>query len=294
MTPKRVLITDGSGFIAANLAREMLKQGHSVELLLRHGYSDWRISKIKSDVGLNVGNLSDPARLRQIIQSTKPDWIFHLSACGADLSRNDLQAMAEAESIGTSNLLQAAREWGFEAFIDSGSSSNMAAPLMCGFTESLPVCTLRLYSVFGPFEDPTRLMPTLALRGLQGTLPLLGDPSVCRDFLYVDDVVAAYIAAANNASRFPGQHFDVGSGIQTTVREAVALARKEFRIGEEPIWGSRPDRSPDTLVSVADNRKIIRDLAWTPKTSVAQGLAKLGRWLKFDPDRFEYYADRMH
>lgn len=320
MTGKRVLITGASGFVGANLARELLKQGHRVELLLREGYSDWRVKDIESDAKITIVSLSDLDAIRQFMRRAKADWIFHLAVYGAYPTQNDWKQMIETNVTGTYNLLQAARETGFEAFINTGSSSEygykatapsedelvepnsdyavskVAATLKCalaGRADKLPVCTLRLYSVFGPFEQPTRLMPALAISGLRGTLPPLVDPSVARDFVYIDDVVSAYIAAANNASRFPGHVFNVGSGIQTTLGEAVAAARSEFRISEEPVWGTMPSRSWDTNAWVSDNRKIVRELGWQPKTSFAQGLAKFGRWLKFDRERFEFYDSRV-
>lgn len=320
MSGKHVLVTGASGFVGANLARELLKQGHTVELLLREGYSDWRVKDIASDAKITIASLSDLGAVRRVMQRAKPDWIFHLAAYGAYPTQNDSRQMIETNIVGTDNLLQAARETGFEAFINTGSSSEygykttapseddlvepnsdyavskVAATLKCalvGRAENLPICTLRLYSVFGPFEEPTRLMPALAINGLKGTLPPLVDPSVARDFVYVDDVVDAYVAAAHNAGRFPGHVFNVGSGIQTTLGEAVAAARSEFRISEAPVWGTMQNRSWDTNVWVSDNRKLMRELGWKPKTSFAQGLARFGRWLKFDRDRFEFYESRL-
>jgi dolichol-phosphate mannosyltransferase len=273
-----------------------------------------------ADVQTTVVSLSDLGALRQVMQRTKPDWIFHLAVYGAYPTQTDWKQMVETNIVGTYNLLEAARETGFEAFINTGSSSEygyktsapsedelaepnsdyaitkVAATLKCGLvgrSENLPVCTLRLYSVFGPFEEPTRLLPALAINGLRGTLPPLVDPSVARDFVYVDDVVEAYIAAAKNAARFPGHVFNVGSGIQTTLSEAVEAARSEFRISAQPEWGSMPSRSWDTTVWVSDNRKIRRELGWEPKTSFADGLAKFGRWLKFDRARFEFYESQL-
>jgi dolichol-phosphate mannosyltransferase len=317
---KRVVITGASGFVGANLARELVRQGHTVELLLREGYFDWRVKDMAADVQTTIVNLSDLAAVRRVMQQTKPDWIFHLAVYGAYPTQTDWKQMVETNIVGTYNLLKAAREVGFEAFINTGSSSEygyktsapseddltepnsdyaiskVAATLKCGLvgrSENLPVCTLRLYSVFGPFEEPTRLLPALAINGLKGTLPPLVNPSVARDFVYVDDVVEAYIAAAKNAARFPGHVFNVGSGIQTTLADAVEAARSEFRISEQPEWGSMPSRSWDTTVWVSDNRKIRRELGWEPRTSFADGLAKFGRWLKFDRARFEFYESRL-
>lgn len=265
---KRALITGGTGFLGANLARELIRQGHEVELLVPEGFDDWRTKSIASDVKVTVSDFSDATGLRHLMQRAKPDWIFHLAVSGSP------------------NLLQAARDTGFEAFINTGS------PASIGQSEDLPMCTLRLCTVYGPFEEPTRFMPTLVINGLKGTLPPLADPSVVRDFVYVDDVVAACLAAARNAARFSGHVFDVGTGIQTAIREVVEVARTEFRIGPEPVWGLMPNRTRDDLLQVCDNRKTERALDWQPRTSLAQGVARLGRWLKFDPDRFEFYSEQ--
>lgn len=274
---KRVLITGGSGFIGANLARELLRQRHSVEFLLREGHSNWRIRDINAKS--NIADLTDKEAVRHVLRSAKADWIFHLAPHG------------ETSGLGTSNLIQAAHDTGLEAFISTGSSTEYAT----GATpsRSFPVCTLHLESVFGPFDEPTRLVPALAMHGLKGTLPPLADPSTPRDFVYVDDAIAAFIAAAKNASRFPGELFDVGTGIQTTLGEAVAAARREFRVTEEPIWNAIPDRRPDTGAPTPDHTKTARDLGWQPKTSFAQGLARFGRWLKFDRERFEFYENKL-
>lgn len=314
-SPKRVLVTGGTGFIGANLTRKLVKDGHAVELLVRDGFTKWRIRDISDSVKITLVSLSDLEALRQAVLSAKPDWIFHMASYGAYQDQMDWKRMIHTNVIGTSNLLQAAREAGFNAFINSGSSSEygfkpdpaseddlvepdsdyavskVAATHKCvlaGRSENLPVCTLRLCSVFGPFDEPTRLIPALVVNGLKGALPPVANPASARDFIYVDDVVEAYLAAAVNADRFPGHVFNVGSGVQTTLAEAVAAARGEFKISEEPVWRSIEDRICDGH-RVADNGKIVRELAWNPRNSFAQGLAKFGRWLKFDIDRFRFY-----
>ena len=73
-----------------------------------------------------------------------------------------------------------------------------AATMYCSYTSQKierPITTLRLYSAYGPFEEPSRLMPTLIKKGLQGELPPLVSPDTARDFIYIDDVCEAYIQA---------------------------------------------------------------------------------------------------
>ena len=77
-------------------------------------------------------------------------------------------------------------------------------------------CTLRIYSAFGPWEDARRLVPSLIEHGLRGKLPPLAAPNVARDFVYVDDVVDAFLSAATVEGLEPGAIFNIGTGRQTT------------------------------------------------------------------------------
>ena len=84
--------------------------------------------------------------------------------------------------------------------------------------------------MFGPWEDPTRLLPRLLVCGLRGELPALVSPTVARDYVYVDDAVEAFILAAKTPTADPGAVFNVGTGVQTTLGEIVELAGQQFRI----------------------------------------------------------------
>src|SRR5262249_5349259 len=126
------------------------------------------------------------------------------------------------------------------------------------------ITTLRLYSVFGPAEDPKRLMPTLTTYGRKGRLPPLVNPESARDYVYIDDVCDAYLLAASTRCE-PGAIYNVGTGVQTTLRQVVEVARRVLNLSAEPVWGSMPDRAWDTNVWVADPSKIRRELGWNPK-----------------------------
>ncbi len=144
--------------------------------------------------------------------------------------------------------------------------------------------TLRLYSAYGPYEEPSRLVPTLIREGLRGRLPVLVDPSVARDFVYVDDVVDAFLAAAARSSRDdPGAVYNVGTGRQTTVQEAVEVARRMLDVAVEPQWGTMPNRLWDTSVWVADNRKICAELGWRPRHTFEEGFRKTVAWFAQNP-----------
>src|SRR5262249_15022962 len=146
-----------------------------------------------------------------------------------------------------------------------------------------------LYSVFGPYEEPTRLVPTLLVRGLAGELPPLVNPDIARDYVYEADVSDAYLLAATQPLSDPGAVFNVGTRGQTSLRQIVDSARKHLRIDTEPRWGSMPNRQWDTSVWVADNRKLCRELGWQPRHSLEQGLSRMIEWFRENPLLHHYY-----
>jgi dolichol-phosphate mannosyltransferase len=111
-------------------------------------------------------------------------------------------------------------------------------------------------------------MPTLVLAGLQRRLPPLVDPRIARDFVYVDDIADAFLRAAELAEPGAAATFNVGSGVQTTLRELAEVARHVFGIAEAPAWGSLPARHWDTDVWVADPRLIEERLGWRAATTL--------------------------
>jgi nucleoside-diphosphate-sugar epimerase len=134
-------------------------------------------------------------------------------------------------------------------------------------------------------------VPALALAGLQGRLPPLASPQVARDFVYVDDALDAFLLAAAHDGHEPGAVYNVGTGQQVTIAEAVAVARAELAIEAEPEWGSMDDRSWDTEVWVADPGKIRTELGWAPQRSFASGLAELADWLRARQDLWAFYDE---
>src|SRR5258708_561409 len=220
---KRVLMTGGTGFVGANLARRLVGDGHEVHLLVRSEHNPWRIEAIRSSVQLHVAGLNDVDDLVQTVAVVRPDWIFHLAAYGAYPTQTDFNQMVQANVVGTSNFVQACVAVGFEAFVNAGSSSEYGfkdhppnegervepnsyyaitkttATLFCQHSarvNNLSISTLRLYSAYGPLEEPTRLMPALIVLGMRGELPDLVDPETVRDFVYVADVTNAVALAS--------------------------------------------------------------------------------------------------
>jgi len=313
---KRVVVTGGTGFVGANLARRCLREGHEVHLLVRRGHDPWRVEELRRDVTIHEADLADRARLAAVAAAIRPDWVFHLAVAGAYSWQTDAGEMVRTNVAGTINMVEAFAAAGFEAFVNAGTSSEygpkdhapaedepvepdssyavtkVCATLWCRHAaraRGLRIPTLRLYSAYGPWEEPRRLVPALVVKGLRGGLPPLAGAATARDFVHVDDVAEAFLAAAAGRPDDPGAVYNVGTGVQTTIEEAVARARDLLGIAAEPRWGTMPARSWDTTVWVADNRRIARELGWRPWVSFADGLARTVEWFRSRTDMVARY-----
>jgi nucleoside-diphosphate-sugar epimerase len=315
---KRATVTGASGFVGANLVRRLLEAGHEVHVMLRPGYRAWRLQEVLPHLRVDVVDLGNPEKVRAVVAGARPDWIFHLAAYGAYADQTDVDQMVATNISATVNLVRAGVAAGFEAFVNIGSSSEYgfkehapsedevlepnsdyavtkaSATLYCRSTAirlRVPITTLRLYSVYGPYEEPKRLIPTLLVRGLDGRWPPLVDPAVARDFVFTDDVTDACLRAATRPGSSPGAIYNIGTGRQTTVGEVVSAVKDLLAISLEPSWGSMPRRVWDTASWVADNRRAVAALDWRPDRSLKAGLAATLDWLQQNPDRLRWYRE---
>ena len=313
---KRVLITGGTGFVGANLARRLLGDGHAVHLLVGAGHRTWRLAGVLAEVVRHEADLRDAGAVRRAVAAVRPDWVFHLAAHGAYSWQTDARAIVATNVLGTVHLVEACRRTGFEVFVNTGSSSEYgwkdhapaedeglepnsayavakaSATLFCrqaARAARLSIPTLRLYSVYGPYEEPNRFLPALVVHGLEGTYPPLAAPDVARDYVHVEDVVDAYLRLAGNPPADPGAVYNLGTGVQTTLRQAVEAAAGLFRYRGEPAWGSMPNRGWDTTVWVADARKARRELGWEPRFTLADGLRAFRAWFETHPELLAHY-----
>jgi dolichol-phosphate mannosyltransferase len=312
----RALVTGATGFVGANLARRLLEDGHEVHLLVRPGHASWRLEGIRRALELHEAELADADGVAAVLRRVRPEWIFHLAAYGAYSSQQDVRRTIETNVIGTVNLVEAGLRAGFAAFVNAGSSSEYgfkdhapserewlepnshyavskaAATHLCRYTaqtRGVPIRTLRLYSVYGPWEEPARLMPTLAARGLRGELPPLVDPGIARDYVYADDVSDAFVRAAATSGQEAGAVYNVGSGVQTALGEVVEVARRVLGVAAEPSWGTMEARRWDTSTWVSDPRAIERALGWRAQRTFEDGFRRLVEWLRSEPSLLRRY-----
>lgn len=300
----RAFITGAAGFVGANLVIRLIRLGTEVHILVRETSSLWRLQSIINELHIHVSDLNDSTRLHQLLQKIHPDIIYHLASHGAYHYQRNQKEILQTTIFGTLNLLNAAIATNVQIVINTGSSSEYgtkdhpmkegeliepnsyyavgksAQTLLCqqfAREEKLPVITLRLFSVYGPFEEPGRLVPTLIQRAtLNQDLPL-ARPDTARDFIYVDDVVKAYLETARHPEH-SGNIFNIGSGKQSSLEDIVSNIITITKSASRPIWNAYPSRPFDTSIWVADIQKSHNLLNFQATTSLEEGLRKHIKW----------------
>jgi nucleoside-diphosphate-sugar epimerase len=306
----RTVVTGAGGFVGANLVRELLSRGHDVIAVVRPGNQSWRLAGLVGELQIAELDLTDRDAITLLIARQRPTVVFHLAAHGAYSWQKDLTYMLAVNVAATEVILQAALSVG-ATVINAGSSSEygavdhppreselvrpnsyyaiskVAATHLCQLAAArhgLRAATLRLYSVYGPWEEPGRLMPTLVRSCRGGEWPPLVDPSIARDFVWVGDVCDAFIRAAEVSWSATGSVLNIASGTQTTLGQLVDLAATVFSIGKAPDWGTMPSRDWDTSIWVGDPSRARQEIGWTAGTSLSDGLALLSAWFDGNPD----------
>ncbi len=304
---RRVFVTGAGGFVGANLTRVLLKNNYSVHILNHSKNLSWRLQEISQNLHIHQGDITDFQSLKKIIQTAKPDYIIHLAAYGAYHFQTELDKIVDVNLKGTTNLLEASKDIPYKLFINTGSSSEyginkkpmkendfckptsyyaatkLGATQLCKvFAQSndKPIVTFRLFSVYGPYEAPTRLIPVVAKAIIKNTNINLSPGNQRRDFIYIDDVCDAYLRALKLGDKLTGEICNVGTGNEYTNSEIVKtffkVANKKTTINK----GAYPKRNWDTPHWKADISHVKKVLGWKPASTIDKGLASTYSWFE--------------
>jgi nucleoside-diphosphate-sugar epimerase len=309
MDNKKILITGATGFVGANLLRQLIDGKNDIHIIIRSTSNLWRINDIINKVNTQIYDLTNRESVEELVLKIKPQIIFHLAVYGGYQFQKESLKIINTNLLGTINLLDACCKIGFECFINTGSSSEYglknkpmseddllepindygiakaAATLYCqaiGRRKNLPIFTLRLFSPYGYYEEPTRLIPYLIISCLKKNDLNLANPYAVRDFNFIEDVIDAYVKTYNNKENiFPGDIFNLGNAEQRSVQEVFELIKKLTGYKKEPHWGKAKLRDSDNAkVWIANNNKIKKIIEWKPQHNIENGLKKTIKWIE--------------
>lgn len=304
---KKILITGATGFVGANLVRYFLKKGADISILKRRQSNLWRISDITSHISIHNVDLLDYSKVNNTLKRIKPDVIFHAATYGGHVSQDNVSQILKTNFDGTVNLLNACLKNEFGLFVNTGSSSeygiknfpmqetDMLAPITpygvskasasiyCQYAakkHGLPIVTLRLFSPYGYYEEPTRLIPSVIVDCLKGENPKVSSTHPVRDFIFIEDIIDAYVKVIETKKEMQGEIFNIGYGRQHSVGEIVLRIIELTGNRVKPEWKSITNPRVEPITWVADISKAKKILNWQPRYDFEKGLKKTINWFK--------------
>jgi polyisoprenyl-phosphate glycosyltransferase len=300
-----IFVFGASGFIGANLFKEILRVRKDVYALTHDAQRAWRLKllNIPSENIIHCDIVSKVS-VEDTFEAFKPQTIFNLAAYGAYSKQKDATLTYETNVLGTHNILEflsqeavyihagSSSEYGFNCAAPKESDrlepnshysvSKVSAAYMIEYYAKMfqkNAINLRLYAIYGDWEEPDRLIPQLIEKSRQGKLPNFVSPDISRDFVHISDCVEAFLDGALNLKpEFRGKSYNIASGIKTTMKDLVDVTKAEFNISETPDWGSMPNRKWDLADWYGDPTEANKDLGWYAKTSLANGLRQYFHW----------------
>lgn len=305
---KKVLITGATGFIGSHLAKRLVKEKYDVYILYKDLKTVWRIQDIVNKVKLYKVDLLERKKLQKLIPKINPNIICHLANIGIyGGMESTSHKVIQVNIIGLINLFEALEKIPYELFINTGSSSEygmkktamkekdicepqsvyaiskLAATLYArsyAIQKNKPITTLRLFSPFGPQDDEKRFLNYVISHAIYNKPFYLSNLNGVRDFVFIDDVIDAYIACIKNPKKAMGEIFNIGTGKQTSVKEAVKMILKVTNSQSKVNHSSDNIRNYESPLWIADITKARKILKWKTKTSFTEGVVKTAQWMK--------------
>lgn len=311
---RRALVTGGAGFIGSHVVDRLLAEGH--EVLVVDNLSTGRFSNLESasrhpQFTFLHADITSTESV-DAVEQFRPDVVFHLAAqADVRVSVADPVFDATVNIIGSLRVIEAAVKGGAQRIVAAASGGTLYGevdPSDLPISESMPwqplapygiskkvmidylrsaqaiygieTTSLALGNVFGPRQDPHGEAGVIAIffqHYQAATTPtVFGTGDQTRDFIYVEDVVSAFLAASERTGT--GALFNIGTGIETSVRDLVNYMNRITRSEVEPVRA--PARAGELDRSVLDITAASHQLHWSPRVGIEEGLIRTWQWFQ--------------
>jgi UDP-glucose 4-epimerase len=294
----KVLVTGGAGFIGSNVADRLAEEGH--QLVVLDDLSSGRRDQVPAAANFYQMEL-DSRWLDRVIEREKPDAVCHLAAqISVRRSVEDPVFDARVNILASIGLIEACRSHGVKRFVFTstggaiyGDADQLPTPETYAATPMSPYGTsklcvehylqcfrqlygfssaaLRLANVYGPRQDPHGEAGVVAIFSralLEGrTATINGDGLQTRDYVYVGDVVEAFVQALRSDAQ---GSFNVGTGVETDVNQLYDLIAQCARSSAPAQYG--PARPGEQKRSSVDPTRARTELGWEPRVQLPEGI----------------------
>lgn len=303
----KILVTGGAGFIGSDFVRLAARKGLKVIVVdkLTYAGDTERLKPIHDRIEFYNLDILNKEELEKVFEKHKPNIVLHCAAeTNIDKSVFDPSIFMETNIIGTIYLFELAKNYKIEKFINvtsyeeygeikeaevteehplnprspyavSKASADMLGQVYWR-TLNIPVITARLCSIYGPWQNPERLIPMTILKALRNeTIPIYGTGEAVREWLYLCDCIRAIFDLIEKGK--PGEVYNIGSGERYRI---IDIVKKILQILDksESLIKFVPDRPGHEKRVAISSEKIRRQLGWSPATNFQTGLKATVEW----------------
>jgi len=330
---KKILVTGADGFIGSHLVEALVDQGHDVRAFVYYnsfnswGWLDHAPAKVRRDLDVFSGDIRDPHGVRQAMKGC--DVVLHLAALIAiPYSYHSPDTYIDTNIKGTLNIVQAARDLGISKVVHTSTSEVYGTARFVPITEEhplqgqspysaskigadqiamsfhasfeTPVAIIRPFNTYGPRQSARAVIPTIITQIANGARTLrMGSLHPTRDFNYVSDTVAGFIAVAT-ADQSIGRVINIGSNYEVTIGETVQtiadIMQADVEIQTDDVR-VRPEKSEVERLW-ADNGQALELTSWRPsyggRDGFRRGLEETIAWFSQADNLRLYKADRYN
>jgi NDP-hexose 4,6-dehydratase len=331
MTGTTVAVTGAEGFIGSHLTEELVRRGHRVRAMALYnmwsssGWLETLAPGVRASVDVVFGDVRDLASVLELVEGAEV--VYHLAAIGSvPYSYRVPRTFVENNSLGTMNVLEAARSCRTPRVVHTSTSETYGTARTVPISEShplqaqspyaaskiagdklaesyhlsfaLPVVTLRPFNTYGPRQSTRAVIPQIITQlGTGAQVIKLGALAPTRDFSYVTDTAAAFIAVGTApASAVAGEVFNCGPGDDVAIgdlaAEIAALMGVRADITED-AQRLRPKES-EVMRLVCDASKLRERTGWRPGVDRAEGLRRTIEWFGDPANLARYTLDEYH
>lgn len=319
---KKVLVTGADGFIGSHLTESLVERGYEVKAFTYYNsFNSWgwldSLPKEKLDeIEIFSGDIRDPNGVREAMRGV--EGVFHLAALIAiPFSYHSPDSYVDTNIKGTLNVLQAARELGTERIMITSTSEVYGTAQYVPIDEkhpfqgqspysatkigadrlaesfyrsfNLPISIVRPFNTYGPRQSARAVIPTIITQLLSGKEEIkLGSLSPTRDFNYVKDTVAGFIAIAESDKTI-GEEINIASQKEISIGELATEIINQINPSAQIVCEEqrlRPEKSEVNRL-LGNNKKLKQLTNWEPHYSLQQGIEETIVWLKDNVERYK-------
>ena len=311
---KKIIITGAGGFIGAYFLDKLRDNNDVIALLRQDANKYWRLNLFEKNYRIEIVDITQREKIMSIFSKHKPDITLHFASTGTYPGRQkDREALFSTNVIGGMNIIEASLAYS-DITVNVGSSSeygNVHCPMnengptfptiLYGVTklfithyaklraqeEKKKLITIRPFSVYGPYEEPFRLIPYILSSILLNKKIKLSSPHNVRDFIFIEDFYNATLHLIGKIERFEyGKIFNIGTGKETSIDGLIKILENEVFMNKLNIEWGLSQKQPELEHWYADITEL-KKTGFAHAYDLKSGLIKTYNWLK---ENIAYYS----